>query len=212
MKPDERKRRFNEAIVNTLYPPSPQHEQDSEPEENLIELESYTSVISGTLDECENASTSGEDEEEEEHGSETEKLTRAQRKRIRKKKMKEESILRGNLIGPLMPPTQTTQVGDNDPPPVRSNVSKKGDETTRSSNAKRMKQRRMAKKVVKEKRVASPLDNCNQVSSDAVDDAIIEEACCIMDCLEEFCPTSDQKLNPYKTHVYFAKRCGQEVA
>ncbi|XP_058778088.1 uncharacterized protein LOC131652283 [Vicia villosa] len=166
MKPDERKRRFNEAIVNTLYPPSPQHEQDSEPEENLIELESYTGVIS---DDCENASTSGEEED----GSETEKLTRAQRKRIRKKKMKEESILRGNLIGPLMPPAQTTQAGDNDPPPVRSNASTKGDKTT-SANAKKMKQRRMAKRVVKEKRDASPLDNCNQVSSDAVDDGMKE--------------------------------------
>lgn len=80
-------------------------------------------VMSCTLDDCENASTSGE---EGEHGYETEKLTRAQRKRIRKKKMKEESILRGKLIGPLMPPSQTTQAGDNDPPPVRSNASKKG--------------------------------------------------------------------------------------
>ncbi|KAL5099141.1 hypothetical protein RYX36_003468 [Vicia faba] len=120
MKPDERKRRFNDAIVNTLYPPSP---QDPEPVTDPIELESYTDVISATLDDCENASISGE---EEEHGSDAEKLTRAQRKRIRKKKMKEESILRGKLIGPLMPQSQSTQAGDHDPPPVRSNASKKG--------------------------------------------------------------------------------------
>ncbi|CAK8539619.1 unnamed protein product [Lathyrus sativus] len=165
MKRDERKRRFNEAIVNTLYPPSPQHEQDSEPVKDLIELESYDDVISGTLDDCENASTSGE---EGGRGYETEKLTRAQRKRIRKKKMKEESILRGKLIGPLMPPSQTTQARDDNPPPVRSNASQKGDETTRA-NAKGMKQRRMVKRVVRETRDASALDKCNQISSDAVD-------------------------------------------
>lgn len=43
-----------------------------------------------------------------------------------------------------------------------------GDETT-GANAKRMKQRRMAKRVVRETRNASPLDKCNQISSDAVD-------------------------------------------
>jgi hypothetical protein len=46
-----------------------------------------------------------------------------------------------------------------------------GDETV-CVNSKKMKQRRMAKRVAKEKRVASPLDKCNQssISSDAVDD------------------------------------------
>ncbi|GAU26144.1 hypothetical protein TSUD_226070 [Trifolium subterraneum] len=169
---DERKRRFNEAIINTLYPPPP---QDLEPvvEEDLIEeLGSYSHVITGTLDDCENASTSGEEQEE---YSETERLTRAQRKRIRKKKMKEEAIVRGKLIGPLMPPIQTMQRGDHDdhddPPPVRSNASEEGDETT-CAKSKKMKQRRMTKRVAKEKRDASALEKCNQssVSSDAVDD------------------------------------------
>ncbi|AES94511.2 hypothetical protein MtrunA17_Chr5g0400981 [Medicago truncatula] len=166
MSRDERKRRFNEAIVNTLYPSSP---QDLEPEEDSVKLQPYSDVISGSLDDCENASTSGE---EEGHDSEMEKLTRAQRKRIRKKKMKEEAILRGKLIGPLLPPTQATQCGDDAPPPtVRSNASQEGDETV-CVNSKKMKQRRMAKRVAKEKRVASPLDKCNQssISSDAVDD------------------------------------------
>ncbi|KAK2372511.1 hypothetical protein QL285_073635 [Trifolium repens] len=164
---DERKRRFNEAIVNTLYPP-PSPSQDFEP---VIQYQSYSNVISGTLDDCENASTSGE---EEEHDSDTEKLTRAQRKRIRKKKMKKEAIVRGKLIGPLMPPVQTTQREDDDrgdPPPVRSNASEEGDETT-CAKSKKIKQRRMTKRVAKEKRVASALEKCNQssVSSDAVDD------------------------------------------
>lgn len=95
-----------------------------EPEEDSVKLQPYSDVISGSLDDCENASTSGE---EEGHDSEMEKLTRAQRKRIRKKKMKEEAILRGKLIGPLLPPTQATQCGDDAPPPtVRSNASQEG--------------------------------------------------------------------------------------
>jgi hypothetical protein len=43
--------------------------------------------------------------------------------------MKEEAIVRGKLIGPLMPPVQTTQREDDDrgdPPPVRSNASEEG--------------------------------------------------------------------------------------
>lgn len=77
---------------------------------------SISNVISDTLEfeDSENASTSGHKEE---HDSETEKLTRAQRKRIRKKKLKEEAIRRGKLIGPLQPPT---------PPTVRSNASEEG--------------------------------------------------------------------------------------
>jgi hypothetical protein len=86
-------------------------------------LKHFFFVMSCTLDDCENASTSGE---EEEHDSDMEKLTRAQRKRIRKKKMKEEAIVRGKLIGPLMPLIQTTQREDDDPPPVRSNASEEG--------------------------------------------------------------------------------------
>lgn len=75
------------------------------------------------MDECENAvSTSGD----EEHESETEKLTRAQRKRIRKKKLREEAMRRGKLIGPLLP---TTAAHCGDAPPVRSNASEEGYET-----------------------------------------------------------------------------------
>ncbi|XP_004511817.1 uncharacterized protein [Cicer arietinum] len=162
MNRDERKRRFNEAIVNILYPPPP---QDLEP----IELGSCSNVISDTFYDSENASTT---ESEEKHESETEKLTRAQRKRIRKKKMKQEAILRGKLIGPLMPPTQTTQCEDDDAlQAVRSNASQEGDETT-CANSKKMKRRRMAKRMAKEKRVASAFEKCNQssISSDAVID------------------------------------------
>ncbi|KAJ1381772.1 hypothetical protein SESBI_44842 [Sesbania bispinosa] len=137
-----RKRRFNEAIVNMLYPSPPQVEQELEPVEASIEG-SGSDAISGTLDDNENASTSSD----EEHGSETEKkLSRAQRKNIRKKKLKEEAIRRGKLIGPLLPLTPI--------PAVRPNASEEGDELDRA-NSKKMKHRRMAKRLAKEKQVAS---------------------------------------------------------
>ncbi|KAJ1414556.1 hypothetical protein SESBI_18806 [Sesbania bispinosa] len=120
----------------------PQVEQELEPVEASIEG-SGSDVISGTLDDNENASTSSD----EEHDFETEKkLSRAQRKKIRKKKLKEETIRRGKLIGPLLPLTPN--------PAVRSNASEEGDEMDRA-NSKKMKHRRMAKRLAKEKRVAS---------------------------------------------------------
>ncbi|XP_027914012.1 uncharacterized protein LOC114173685 isoform X2 [Vigna unguiculata] len=117
MNPNDRKRRFNEAIVNMLYPSSPQRERELEPAEPLIE-ESASDVISGTLDHSDNNSSTSVDEE---HDSETEKLSRAQRKKIRKKKLKEEAVHRGKLIGPLLPLTSTRVARD--APPVRSNAS-----------------------------------------------------------------------------------------
>lgn len=49
--------------------------------------------------------------------TETQKRTRAQRKRIRKKKLREDVRRRGNIIGPLPP-----QVEQEGPPGVRQNA------------------------------------------------------------------------------------------
>ncbi|KAL1354568.1 uncharacterized protein LOC107487641 [Arachis duranensis] len=158
MKPEERKRRFNEAIVNILYPSSPEPETETEPshqpiQQDLKPVDAFTQrspshAISGSSDDYDNASTSGD----EEHDSGTVKLTRAQRKKIRKKKLKEDAIRRGNLIGPLLPP-YTHQVTQ-DAPPVRSNASTEpslhvpGDGAA-PSTSKRTRKRRMAKKLPK---------------------------------------------------------------
>lgn len=163
---DERKRKLNEAIVNMLYPspPSPQavlEQQELQPAEALIEA-------SGTMDHYENGWTSSEDEEEE-HKFEREKLTRAQRKNIRKKKLKEEALRRSKLIGPLMPlPLTTTsdRVEEEYAPPVRSNASEEQGDDPTSGSSKKLKRRRMAKRLG-----ASTTENCNQssISSSAVD-------------------------------------------
>lgn len=115
-----------------------------EPAEPLIDY-SASDVISGTIldsrhhaltiakierNVVENVGTSDDGYDNsstsvnEERDSETEKLSRAQRKKIRKKKLKEEALHRGKLIGPLLPLT-STQVA-RDAPPVRSNASNEG--------------------------------------------------------------------------------------
>ncbi|MED6218877.1 hypothetical protein PIB30_030654 [Stylosanthes scabra] len=155
MKAEERKRRFNEAIVKILYPSSPEPEPEPSPppiQQDLQPLDAFTQrslshVISESSDEYENASTSGD--EEHASGSGTVKLTRAQRKKIRKKKLKEDAIRRGNLIGPLLPHTQQVP---QDAPPVRSNASTEpglGDGAPPATSNK-TKKRRMAKKFAKD--------------------------------------------------------------
>ncbi|KAL2348297.1 hypothetical protein Fmac_002297 [Flemingia macrophylla] len=160
MNPDDRKRRFNEAIVKMLYasPPHVSDEQDElEPVESLFDG-SRSDVISGTLDEYDDASTS----DDKECDSETKKLSRAQRKKIRKKRLKEEALHRGKLIGPLLP-LRPTQVAE-DAPPVRSNASVEGDDLACAKSLK-LKNRRMAKKLAKQKPSAPTSENTNQTSA-----------------------------------------------
>lgn len=56
--------------------------------------------------------------------SETQKLSRAQRKRLRKKKVKEDAFRRGKIIGPLLPSSETDGVGSLqcEPEGVRGNA------------------------------------------------------------------------------------------
>ncbi|ESW28693.1 hypothetical protein PHAVU_002G009800 [Phaseolus vulgaris] len=156
MNPDDRKRRFNEAIVNMLYPSSPQRERELEPAEPLID-DSASDAISGNLDDgYDNSSTSVN----EECDSDAEKLSRAQRKKIRKKKLKEEAVHRGNLIGPLLPLTSTH---------VAPHLGL-GDEADCGKSVK-LKQRRMAKRLAKQKGNASSAENTNQSSAEDLKEA-----------------------------------------
>ncbi|KAL9689880.1 hypothetical protein QQ045_010271 [Rhodiola kirilowii] len=88
------------------------------------------------------------------------KLTRAQRKRLRKRKLKEESARRGKMVGPLLPATDE----ENDHEGVRRNVSlnpnlrietdESGGVESCSANSK-VKQRRIARKLAK------PMPECD---------------------------------------------------
>jgi len=152
------------------------------------------------LDHSDNNSSTSVDEE---HDSETEKLSRAQRKKIRKKKLKEEAVHRGKLIGPLLPLTSTRVARD--APPVRSNASEEGSknmltiflsmyccvidrvmhavsdfyaihlglggEADCCGKSGKVKHRRMAKRLAKQKGNASTSDNTNQSSGEDLREA-----------------------------------------
>ncbi|PRQ48232.1 hypothetical protein RchiOBHm_Chr2g0108411 [Rosa chinensis] len=146
MRREEKRRKFNEAVLNTLYPPpSPPSPplKDEDVDLNILrqdfELESESSATSGDED------GNGE--------SEIQKLTRAQRKRLRKKKLKEDASRRRQIIGPLLP--LTVGEGENCTPDVRRNASEEpSDQPPQSgcSNQKnKVKQRRKAKKLAKER-------------------------------------------------------------
>ncbi|KAB1214925.1 Serine carboxypeptidase-like 18 [Morella rubra] len=106
-----------------------------------------------------------------------EKLTRAQRKRLRKKKLKEDASRRVKIIGPLLPSTGDgcgSGGGDavlgKEPPAVRYSAADKELDVTvdqsgekgECANQKKLKQRRMAKRVAKERQKSSNVKKCNQ--------------------------------------------------
>ncbi|XP_028774271.1 pre-mRNA-splicing ATP-dependent RNA helicase prp28 [Neltuma alba] len=167
MNREERKRRFNEAIVEMLFPPPPKDESPASPPEeeaNPVQasIEGFGSdALPDTLDVYENASTSTEEEQE----SDSPKLTRAQRKKIRKRKLKEEALRRGKLIGPLLP---TDQHADH-PPAVRSNASESqencGPDKPGPQTSKKVNQRRKAKRMAKVKQNSSDAENLNRHSA-----------------------------------------------
>ncbi|PQM37158.1 uncharacterized protein Pyn_15557 [Prunus yedoensis var. nudiflora] len=153
MRREEKRRKFNEAVLNTLFPPpSPPSITTNEDVPLSILLQDFEE----DLGESGSATTSGDDDGSGE--SEPQRLTRAQRKRLRKKKLKEDASRRGELIGPLLPPT--VDRGENEAQGVRRNASeepdaaiveKPGDEPPACSNQNKVKQRRKAKKLAREK-------------------------------------------------------------
>ncbi|KAJ7944541.1 putative Histone-lysine N-methyltransferase NSD3 [Quillaja saponaria] len=157
---EEKKRKFNEAVVNMLYPTPP-----PPPQVSSLCLSEFNS---DDLDDSHSSSTSNDDGSE----PESQKLTRAQRKRLRKKKLKEEASRRGNVIGPLLPlinPNESSDlVGKEESPAVRRNADedlesgadKHGE--TACANSKKVKQRRMTKRITKEKLNSSNSESCDR--------------------------------------------------
>ncbi|XP_004289356.1 PREDICTED: uncharacterized protein LOC101294803 [Fragaria vesca subsp. vesca] len=143
MRREEKRRKFNEAVLNTLFPPPSPSPKDEDVPFNVsrqdIELETGSSATSG-------------DEDDDSEG-ETQKLTRAQRKRMRKKKLKEDASRRKQIIGPLLP--SKIGEGENCTPDARRNASEEpSDEPIQpgcSNQKNKVKQRRKAKKLARER-------------------------------------------------------------
>ncbi|KAF3621957.1 putative glycosyltransferase 7-like [Capsicum annuum] len=152
MKREEKRQKFHEGLLRMLYPPPPsppsQEENDDEPL-HLLEQRLNLDQIPDELEE--DKGSSNDDDVESDHGPE--KLTRAQRKRIRRKKLKEAASRRQNIIGPLFPTEESDDKGvnlstsDEKPQGVRQNVNET-DNAESCSKQNRLKQRRMAKRLV----------------------------------------------------------------
>ncbi|KAF5798807.1 hypothetical protein HanXRQr2_Chr07g0297231 [Helianthus annuus] len=109
MKRKDRQQKLHNSLINMLYPPS-----SSSPHHNK-QLHTQTLNLAQEIINSEShpINTDELEEEEEEERSEGEgelgfeKLTRAQRKRLRKKKLKEAASQRRQIIGPQLNPDHT---------------------------------------------------------------------------------------------------------
>ncbi|CAN1342966.1 hypothetical protein LINPERPRIM_LOCUS39640 [Linum perenne] len=110
MRRAEKRKKFHDALLKSLYPQSPESNVHSNGDEvqvptsteefdvNLIP-DDYGSQMNGSLSSSANDDSDG--------GSK--KLTRAQRKRLRKKKIKEDACRRKGMIGPLLPAAEEAE-------------------------------------------------------------------------------------------------------
>uniref|UniRef100_A0A803PE97 Uncharacterized protein n=1 Tax=Cannabis sativa TaxID=3483 RepID=A0A803PE97_CANSA len=163
MSREEKRRKFHEAVLNMLYPLP--ISQQLPKDDNSALLNNFTEDdLGGTSSKA--SSSEDDDDGENEPG----KLTRAQRKRLRKKNLKIDASRRGRIVGPLLPPTAVNDenfgLENHSSPSVRPNASKTDEKPggeVNTLNKSKVKQRRMAKKLGRESSVASHQnDNCKQ--------------------------------------------------
>ncbi|XP_010559204.1 PREDICTED: uncharacterized protein LOC104827677 [Tarenaya hassleriana] len=156
---EEKRREFHEALLRTLYPPPsspPPPVVDDKPLDVTFLDPDYVSI----------GSSDSEDEYEDGVGDElntAQKPSRAQRKRLRKKMLKEEAVRRGKLIGPLLPSTtaETRRTvadthsdseiggGGSGEQCVRGNAPENKEKFCGRDKMGRVKKRRVAKKMAK---------------------------------------------------------------
>ncbi|KAJ9170544.1 hypothetical protein P3X46_018644 [Hevea brasiliensis] len=153
MRREEKRRKFHEALLNTLYPPKPEPQAEDEKEPLSTPGEDFdVNLIPDDYGLRQCSSSTSEDDGESDCGQQ--KLTRAQRKRLRKKKLKEENSRRREIIGPLLPPSNNDSGGDGsgavdeDTPGARENAD---DSHGNQSSGSKVKQRRMAKRLGRER-------------------------------------------------------------
>ncbi|CAL1380891.1 unnamed protein product [Linum trigynum] len=180
MRRAEKRKKLQDDLLKSRYQPSPDRDAKGDDETpafapteefdvNLIP-DDYGLQIGGS-------SSSPSSDKEGDGG--VQKLSRAQRKRLRKKKIKEDVSRRKGIIGPLLPSSPPEQAESS--LGVRQNAEQSGEGDGGNSrgerrrletpNASRIKQRRKAKKLAKEKLVPPPCSNLGvSTSLNAVDD------------------------------------------
>ncbi|XP_024028349.1 uncharacterized protein LOC21396204 isoform X2 [Morus notabilis] len=173
----EKRRKFNEAVINMLYPPPPPQARAADLAVNNFDQDFDSDLVSDSFEES-SSSTSGDDGE-----SESRKLTRAQRKRLRRKKLKTDASRRGKIIGPLLPAPADDDGNlalENGSPTVRRNAAEKppsiidhpdepvlssGEPPTCAKNQSKVKIRRLVKKLARKNSLAPREENFDQDQS-----------------------------------------------
>ncbi|KAI3704614.1 hypothetical protein L1987_74839 [Smallanthus sonchifolius] len=172
MKRKERQQKFHDSLLNMLYAPPlppPHHNQFDDQTLNfareIVNSDSHH-INTDELEEEDETNLSASSEEQGELGFQ--KLTRAQRKRLRKQKLKEAASRRRQIIGPQLPPGDQIDGGvsavaeHQHPEGVRRNAAEKpesGNDLNHRGEASacvKVKHRRMSKKNTRDKSKMPP--------------------------------------------------------
>ncbi|KAK4755378.1 hypothetical protein SAY87_009135 [Trapa incisa] len=153
MRRQERRQKFNEAVIDFLYPPRPLKVEEDEDSKSSSRVE----IKGGCCpDDSGDSNSLSKSESDGVDGSGDRKLTRAQRKRIRKKKLRAESIRRGKMIGPLLPSVDDNESADiqkdetKDSPPNAQVDNESCENQVASTKQGKLKHRRMVKRLAKD--------------------------------------------------------------
>ncbi|KAL0395840.1 UNVERIFIED_CONTAM: Pathogenesis-related protein 1 [Sesamum calycinum] len=162
---DEKQRKFHQALLQMLYPPPPSPPQDEEEEEKKL-IEPLVDLPGEELENEEGCSLPSSSDDSEGGNGGSGKLTRAQRKRLRKKKLKEAASQRRKIIGPLLPGSSDGENNDNvdlvgnAPESVRQNAATEVSGAPSScSKQNKLKQRRKSKKLAAKKLNSSSIES-----------------------------------------------------
>ncbi|CAA7034640.1 unnamed protein product [Microthlaspi erraticum] len=170
---EEKRRKLHEALLQTLYPPSSPSSPSSSPSRTEFDEEPFDVTLINPEDYVNiDKSNNGDGNENDDASGIAEKPRRAQRKRVRKKMLKEEASRRKKMIGPLLPTTEMCQTPDERLADasgsnveveeacggekeadclqlVRSNVQEKEGQFSGNEKTRKVKRRRDAKKQAK---------------------------------------------------------------
>ncbi|VFQ70282.1 unnamed protein product [Cuscuta campestris] len=147
---EEKRRKFHEGLLKLLYPPPslpPDHQATESSEEEAPSIIDLDVVRDESENERSSSSSSDRD-----MGFEAGKLTRAQRKRIRRAKLKEAASRRRKIIGPLLPEASNeigvsgAEMVEEHPLCVRQNASSPEEAAQCTMKKNKLKKRRASKK------------------------------------------------------------------
>ncbi|OVA05901.1 hypothetical protein BVC80_1701g44 [Macleaya cordata] len=107
MEKEAKRRKFHEALLNKFYPSPPKQLQPSHQDQNDTDEEEEPGDLNLVQDDFDDSSAESKSSSDTSQPAPQKMLTRAQRKRLRKKKLKEAALRpRNKIIGPLLPSSE----------------------------------------------------------------------------------------------------------